>query len=156
MKSFTTALLACLCLLGSGQAAAEASLQIRDAWIREAPPTAKVLAAYMELHNSGTTPAIVRTIHSPDFSRIEIHRTVVERGVARMLPVELLQIPPAGKVVLEPGGMHLMLFTPARPLRQDDQVSMTIELANGACRQFEATVIRRTGDDGYQHHHHNH
>ena len=145
-------LLACLC---TGEVlAAEASLAIGDAWIREAPPGATVLAGYLRLDNRGDKTLVIGTIRSEDFERIELHRTVVDEGIARMVPVERLEILPGDSVSLEPGGMHLMLFNPARSLRQDDRVVFSVELAEDACQRFEAVVKRGSGDDAHHHHHH--
>ena len=147
-------LLACLC---SGKVmAAGPSLAISDAWIREAPPGATVLAGYLRLANTGDKALVISAIRSQDFERIELHRTVVEEGIARMLPVERLEIPPGDSISLEPGGMHLMLFNPARSLRQDDRVVFSVELAGDACQRFESVVMRGTDVDAHQHHNHHH
>jgi len=147
-------LLTCLC---TGEVwAAGPSLAVGDAWIREAPPGVAVLAGYLRLDNRGDKALVVEAIRSQDFERIELHRTVVEEGVARMLPVDRLEIPPGGSVSLEPGGMHLMLFNPGRPLRQDDRVAFSVELADNACQRFEAVVKRVSGDESLQHHQHHH
>jgi copper(I)-binding protein len=147
-------LLAWLC---TGEAlAAGQSLAIGDAWIREAPPGAAVLAGYLRLDNPGDKALVIEAFHSQDFERIELHRTIVEDGVARMLHVDRLAVPPGDSVSLEPGGMHLMLFNPARPLRQDDRVVFSVELAGESSLRFEAVVKRVSGDDSRQHHHHHH
>ena len=143
-------------LFTASVAAEQTGLVVRDAWVREAPPGGDVLAGYLRLENPASDTVVVGTLQSRDFDHIEIHRTVVEEGVARMLPVERLEIPPGETVALEPGGMHLMLFRPVRSLRQDDRVVFSLELADGRSQTFEATVRRDTGDDGHRHHHHKH
>jgi len=154
MKGLTLKLLLGLNLFAGQAWATDPAIAIRDAWIRGAPPGAAVLAGYLQLDNRTGGSLVVSTFHSPDFDRIELHRTVVEQGVARMLHVERLEIPPGETVSLEPGGMHLMLFSPVRSLRQDDRVVFGVELADGRSQTFEATVRRDTGDDGHRHHHH--
>ncbi len=156
MQTLSLKLLLLLCLCTGEVWAAGSSLAVAEAWIREAPPGSTVLAGYLRLDNPGDEALVVDTFRSQDFERIELHRTVVEGGVARMLPVERLEIPPGGSVSLEPGGMHLMLFNPARPLRQDDRVVISVELADAARRRFEAVVKRVSGDDSRQHHQHHH
>ena len=154
MKRLALKLLLPFCLFAAQAQATGPVIAVHDAWVREAPPGTSVLAGYLKLENHGTDTVNVDAIRSRDFERIELHRTVVELGVARMLPVESLTIAPGETVSLEPGGMHLMLFSPARPLRQDDRVSFSVELADGSSHPFEATVRRDAGDDSHQHHHH--
>jgi copper(I)-binding protein len=154
MRGLIHAFLGALCLLTGQAFAADPVLGVSEAWIREAPPGADVLAGYLRLENPAGDAVVVGTFQSRDFDHIEVHRTVVEEGIARMLPVERLEILPGETVALEPGGMHLMLFRPVRSLRQDDRVVFSLELADGHSQTFEATVRRDTGDDGHRHHHH--
>ena len=154
MRRLIHAVLGALCLLAGQALAADPVLGVSEAWVREAPPGADVLAGYLRLENPAGDTVVVGTLQSRDFDHIEIHRTVVEEGVARMFPVERLEIPPGETVALEPGGMHLMLFRPVRSLRQDDRVVFSLELADGRSQTFEATVRRETGDGSLRHHHH--
>jgi copper(I)-binding protein len=143
-------------LFTAAAAADETGLVVRDAWIREAPPGASVLAGYLQLENRGPEALVVDTMSSRDFGRIELHRTLVEEGVARMLPVGHLEIAAGESVILEPGGMHLMLFNPGRPLQVGDGVDFSIQLANGVSHAFQATVRRGAADKAHQHHDHQH
>jgi copper(I)-binding protein len=148
--------IALLTLFYSLIAAADSPLVVTDPWIREAPPGAGVLAAYMVISNRGADTATIGTIESPDFERIEVHRTLVEDGVARMVPVEALQIAAAEQVTLEPGGMHLMLYHPKRPLREGDSVTLELQQSAAACIRVNVPVVRMTADDTAGHHHHHH
>jgi copper(I)-binding protein len=140
-------------LAGISPASADPDLQISEPWIREAPPTARVLAGYLTLLNTGDSTITVTAISSPDFEGAEIHRTVIEDGVARMLPVNQLEIPVSGQLTLEPGGLHLMLFDPRRPLAEGGSATLTIHRSNGSNLTTTAPVIRKTGED-HPHHHH--
>ena len=148
------ALTALLLLIGSSLAiAADATFTVGEPWIREAPPTARVMAGYLVLTNAGDTPVTVTSISSPDFEAAEIHRTVVKEGIARMLPVKQLDIPANSQLKLEPGGLHLMLFNPQRPLPEGATVTLIIHRSNGSKLTATAPVIRKTGED-HSHHHH--
>jgi len=148
-RTFTVLLL----LIGSSLVMADATLTIGEPWIREAPPTARVMAGYLTMINAGDTPVTVTSISSPDFEDAEIHRTVVEDGIARMLPVSQLEIPANSPLKLEPGGLHLMLFNPQRPLPEGETVTLIIHHSNGSKVTATAPVIRKTGED-HSHHHH--
>jgi hypothetical protein len=129
-------------------------LEVQQAWIREAPPASRVLVAYMTIINTGDAPAEISGISSPDFTRAELHQTRVEEGVARMVPVDSITVPAGGRVQLEPGGMHLMLFDPGRPLKSGDLVSFEVKQSGGATLPFEARVTRDADGNGMHDHHH--
>ena len=132
---------------------AGAAVDVEAPWVREAPPASTVLAAYMLLNNTGDKPRTITRIDSPDFRDARIHRTVVEDGVAKMLPVEQLQLPASGNVTLEPGGLHLMLFDPQRPLRDGDSIILIIHASDGDSVTVHAPVVRKTGGHDHSHHH---
>lgn len=147
------ALIIVILLTATSLAGADSGLQVSEPWIREAPPTSRVLAAYLTLVNTGDNTVTVTAISSPDFKNAEIHRTVIEAGVARMLPVKQLEVPAGGQLMLEPGGHHLMLFDPLRTLTAGETVTLIIHMNNGKQLSATAPVIRKTGED-HSHHHH--
>jgi copper(I)-binding protein len=147
------ALIIVILLAATSLAGADSGLQVSEPWIREAPPTSRVLAGYLTLVNTGDNTVTVTAISSPDFKNAEIHRTVIEEGIARMLPVKQLEVPAGGQLILEPGGHHLMLFDPLRTFTEGETVTLIIHLDNGKQMSATAPVIRKTGEDHSQHHH---
>ncbi len=147
------ALITVILLAATSLAGADSGLQVSEPWVREAPPTSRVLAGYLTLVNTGDNTVTVTAISSPDFKNTEIHRTVIEAGVARMLPVKQLEVPAGGQLMLEPGGHHLMLFDPLRTLTAGETVTLIMHMNNGNQLSATAPVIRKTGED-HSHHHH--
>jgi len=73
----------------------------------------EVAAVYFTVANRGDgADRLVAVAVAEDLAdRIEMHETVVEDGVARMLErPEGYRIPPRGTVALQEGGRHLMVF----------------------------------------------
>ena len=141
--------------LWAGSAPAGPALTIRDAWIPEAPPTARVQAAYMVLANDGSAALVVVGARSPDFAKVEMHRTVQAQGTARMEVQPGLRVEPGTTLVLAPGGMHLMLVEPKRRLVAGDRVDIELRLEDGSPVGTVAEV--RSGappSAGHEHHHH--
>ena len=130
-------------LLSSPSAfAAEAAIQIENAWIQEPPPGVSVLAAYGRISNhSDQALALVRA-SSPDFARIEIHRSIVKDDRVSMEKLGRLPIPAHGFAALMPGDYHLMLFEPARRLVAGDNVSLQLYFDNGQSHDATARVER--------------
>ena len=147
------ALIIVILLAATSLAGADSGLQVSEPWVREAPPTSRVLAGYLTLVNTGDNTVTVTAISSPDFKNTEIHRTVIEAGVARMLAVKQLEVPAGGQLMLEPGGHHLMLFDPLRTLTAGATVTLIMHMNNGKQLSATAPVIRKTSED-HSHHHH--
>jgi len=135
------------CLL----AVADSTIVVRDAWVREAPPGAAVLAAYFTLENTGTKEDKLVAVRCPDFDKIEIHATEIRAGVARMIALDALPIPPHAVVKLAPGGYHIMLHHPRRALAAGMSVKLELRFDSGA--QLTVVVPVRRAESGAAHHH---
>ncbi|MCP4406221.1 MAG: copper chaperone PCu(A)C [Gammaproteobacteria bacterium] len=129
------------------------SLQISEAWIREAPPNAMALAGYMTVNNRGTEDRQLVAVSSIDFKRIELHRSMLVEGVARMIPQERMPIPAAGHLELKPGDYHLMLMHPRRSLKVGEEVKAILSFDND--QQLTAVfTVKKSQGSAHQHHHH--
>ena len=126
---------------------AEQGLQTSHAWVREAPPGAEMLAAYLTINNTGDKDRVLTEVTSPQFSHIMMHRSQVIDGVARMLHQDTLTIPAHGKLVLEPGGYHLMMPSPEPALHEGDCVELTLHLQDGETLAVHAPVKRAGTSD---------
>ncbi|MBF0401593.1 MAG: copper chaperone PCu(A)C [Magnetococcales bacterium] len=137
---------------------AQDALQILDPWIREAPPVMQTLAAYMTINNPSQQEQTIVAVSSSVFSKVGIHETVQQEGMSMMEARERLVIAPNSRLQLAPGGYHLMLVTPQKPLKAKDRVPMTVTLGDGSKVTFEAEV--RSGamgtkeDVGHKNMHH--
>lgn len=120
------------CLGASAVARAEGALGVTDAWIREAPPGATMLAGYATLKNTGDEPISVLTVQSDSFRMTSLHETVIgDNGVSKMRELHRLDLAPGETVVLEPGGKHLMLMQPRREIHAGDRVELLFMLRDG-------------------------
>ena len=123
-------------------------VQVIDPWVQAPPPNARVLAAYMQLKNTGAKPQIVTAVSSPVFDRAEIHQTVIQEDMTRMERRHELTIPPNATATLKPGGLHLMLIGPKKKLQPGDPVSVTLTLKDGSALALTATVRAARMDAG--------
>ena len=127
------------------------TVTIDNGWIREAPPAAKVLAGFMTLQNGADAAVAVTGAESPAFERVEIHRTMMRKGMASMAHQESVEVPPHGRMEFSPGGYHLMLINPSRPLRAGDSVIISLHFKSGKSVSAPFSVRSVTGG---QHGHH--
>jgi len=132
-------------------AVADGTVVARDAWVREAPPGAQVLAAYLALENPGTKADKLVAVLSPDFARVEIHATEIRDGIARMIALDTLPIPAHAVVKLAPGGYHLMLHRPRRALAAGMSVTLQLRFDSGARLTVVAPVRRAESDAAHDH-----
>ncbi len=81
---------------------------------------------YLVIENSGADDDRLLGAESPAAAQIELHRTVIEDGVARMRPVPDGVAVPAGAIVeLAPGSYHFMLMGLGAPLTAGEYVPLT-------------------------------
>jgi len=146
MASMGAALLAA-CL--SSPAALATPLGVDNPRIHEPPPGQTVLGAFMILKNEGPAERVLVAVDSPEFARIELHKTIMEAGgMGRMVPQPSLTIPAQGELVLEPGGFHIMLYDPTRVLKEGDQVALELKFQDGERQTVLTTVKRMAGVSG--------
>lgn len=116
-----------LTLHAESQAESETTkITTKNVWIREAPPTANVLAAYMTLQNPTDKDITLICAQSPAFSDIMFHKTEIVNDVAKMRHSDEIVIPANGSFELAPGGFHMMLMGKKAPLKAGDKVEITL------------------------------
>ncbi|HYL03960.1 MAG TPA: copper chaperone PCu(A)C [Steroidobacteraceae bacterium] len=124
---------------GAPPAASAKALTVADPWVR-ASPGVDVAAAYMTLHNRGTSELVVIAVRTPLAREAMIHETRIERGESTMRPRARLPIAPGASVALAPGGLHVMLRGLAHPLAVGEEVRLELLLAGGGSVAVSARV----------------
>ena len=130
--------------------ATEPGIVIGNAWINEAPPTVNVHAGYFVAENRGPDTIELIQITSPDYRAVEMHRSIIVDGTAKMEIQQTVSIEPGQTLTFQPGGYHLMLFNPARALKQGDSVELVFSFSDDTT--LTATAEIKRGD--MEHHHH--
>ena len=118
---------------------------VSDAWIPEAPPVSTVMAGFMTIHNSATKEAQLIAVTSVQFADVQMHLSLEENGVAKMLPQKTLTIPAQGQLALKQGSYHLMLFNPVAALKAGDKVTLSLRFADGSVLSVVVEVKKATG-----------
>jgi copper(I)-binding protein len=136
--------------------AGQPDLNIKDAWIQEGPPNARVLAGFMQITNIGDKTVNIIAADSDLFESIEFHRTIHIDGMARMEKQQQLTIEPGATLKLEHGGYHLMLIQPARRLSSGETVDLTLKLSSDMRIPIKLPVRQPEQEQDHMHHHHHH
>ncbi len=128
MSRLTLALLAAV--LVSGVAFAHdyqlKTLRVIDPFTRATPPGAKVAGAFMSIENQGKEADRLVGATSPVAGLVQIHEMAMDGAVMTMHAVKGIDLKPGATVELRPGGYHVMLEDLKQPLKQGDQIPLTL------------------------------
>ena len=101
-----------------------AEVTATDAWVRGTVPAQKSTGAFMTLQS--TERARIVEVRTPLAKSAEIHASEMQGGVMHMHATDELVLLPGKRVVLKPGGYHIMLMGLTRPLAAGESVPLTI------------------------------
>jgi len=142
-----------LVLFSISHASAVENITVQNAWIREAPPTIKVMAGYLDIENSSDKDLILLAAESDEYERIEFHQSQIENGVAKMHQQDEIIIARNSTFSFTPGGFHLMMFNPSSPMREGKPTSIKLIFKNGKTHTFDTIVKRSDSTESHEHHH---
>lgn len=127
------------------KAQAAKAIAVESPWVREAPPGARVVGAYMTLVNDSDRADRLLSVKSPLAGEIEIHRMTIKNGMMDMEAIPFLTIPAHGEVKLQPGGAHLMIYGMKRELKEGDRLPLELKFEHSGAKLIEAPVRKVMG-----------
>jgi len=104
-----------------------------------ATPTAEAGAAYVSLMAHGEADRLLG-VSSPAAKMAALHKTVEADGVMKMEHVEALDIPADGMLEMKPGGYHIMLMGLTQPLKEGDEIEITLTFEKAGEVKLKAKV----------------
>lgn len=116
----------------------DVQVQVENAYVRMPIPGRTMSAAFMTLENTSGQAQILSSAKAEWANSIEVHTHTHENGVMRMREIESLEIPAGETVVLQPGGLHLMLFGLESPLPSQPVLSLCFK--SGECQTVTADL----------------
>ncbi len=117
-----------------------ARITVADARVRAMPPGAAQSAAFLTL-TAAASPAALTGAASPAAASVELHTHTKVDGVMQMRQVPEIPLPAGQPVVLQPGGLHLMLIGLTGPLAEGASVPFTLRFGDGSSLDIEAPVV---------------
>lgn len=107
---------------------------------RVGAPSGPNAALYFTASSTGGGDRLIGA-ETAEAASVEIHSTVRnDDGTTGMRPVEALDLPAGGTLVLQPGGSHLMLVN-ASSLETGDVVGITLVWEQAGSLRIEAEVV---------------
>jgi copper(I)-binding protein len=150
-RSCTSAVALATALLWSG--AAVAQIHVDDAWAPITIGRASTGVVYLTLHNRGDSADRLIAAASAVAAKAELHAHVMEGGLARMARIEAVDVAPGSPTVLQPGGLHLMLFDVKAPLRAGARFAIELTFARAGKVIADVAVRDPRAPPASQHRH---
>jgi len=122
------------------------AVRIENPMSRPSPLVGGTGAAYMTLVNPTDTADRMVAVSSPAAKVGEMHETVNDDGVMRMIPQpDGFEIPAKSMVELKPGGKHIMLIDLVAPLEIGQEFELTLTFEHAGEMTFTVPVMDMTG-----------
>jgi copper(I)-binding protein len=117
-----------------------ADLVVSD--VRIPAPAGPSAALYLTVANRAGAADRLEAVHTPVAGMTMLHRTVQEGDRMSMEPVSGgLPVPAGGRLVLAPGGAHVMLMELQRKLAVGDHVPVTLVFQRAGEVDIQAQVV---------------
>ncbi|MCS6986988.1 MAG: copper chaperone PCu(A)C [Sphingomonadaceae bacterium] len=120
------------------------AVRASEAWIRLPAAPGRPAAGYVELVGAAGEALVAAS--TPMAARTELHSMVLEGGVMRMRAEPRLPFDGDGRLVLKPGGHHLMFFDLDPKLKPGQRVPVDLVFASGAKLRLSAEARAPTGE----------
>ena len=148
MNHITTSAMALMLAVSVGVAAGERGLRVEHAWTRAVPAVAPVAGGFLVVVNDGDRDDRLLRIETDAAKRVEIHQMRNDGGVMRMRQlIDGVAVPAHARIEFKPGGYHLMLIQPMRPLVEGGHFDATLVFQRGG-RVSATFEVRGMGAGG--------
>lgn len=115
-------------------------VMVSDPFAREVPPGAPASASFMTLQNASDSAIKIVSADSQVSKVVELHTHTNDNGVMRMRKIPFIEIPAEGTTVLKPGGLHIMLIGPHKPLKKGQEIAVTLKFEDGSSKEVKMPV----------------
>jgi periplasmic copper chaperone A len=105
---------------------------------------AKTGAAFLGIHNNGDTPDRLIAAHVDEnvAKKAAIHTHIMEGDVAKMRKIEGgVEVSAHGMVMMQPGGLHIMLMRLKAPLEEGETFMLTLEFEHAGEIMVEVPIL---------------
>jgi periplasmic copper chaperone A len=120
---------------------AASGIVIKDPFTRASPAGASTGGAFVTITNNGQAADRLVSASSSAAKTVELHETVDDNGVMKMVHhPEGWEIPAGGTLELKPGGKHIMLINLTAPLEAGKKIQVTLNFEKAGARTIEVPV----------------
>lgn len=120
--------------------AAMAEVQVSDSYARAVPPGQPNSAAFLILKNTSDEQVALQSASSSVAGVVELHPHSHDDGLMQMRRVPQIALNSNEEVVLEPGGLHIMLIGLKQSLITGEQIDLTLNFSDGSTQTLNVEV----------------
>ena len=106
-------------------------ISIENSRIRMMPPGVPMTAGYFLISNNTNKDIILTGVRSSSFKSIEMHNTIKDGDVMKMVKQESILISANSKLEFKPMSYHLMLIKPVKPISENEKIDVTFLTKSG-------------------------
>jgi len=127
------------CFLFFAPAAHAQNIAVSCAWARASLPHQDTSAAYLTL----TSPAgdTLTRVDAMEVGMVMLHQSTATNGMSDMTDLDSVALPAGKKVVLAPGGTHLMLMDMKAPLAAGSTLHLSLHFAKAPVLAVSVPVL---------------
>ncbi len=118
------------------------TITVSDGYVKASIPGSDVTASYMTLRNTSNKAITLQKVSSTVSDRIEIHEHSMADGMMRMREVGEITIKANSTVVLQPSGLHLMIFSLKQPIKEKSVMPLTLYFSNDTEVKIQLPVLK--------------
>lgn len=133
--------------------AAMAEVEVSDPFARAVPPSQPNSAVFLTLNNTGDEPVALQSASSSAAGVVELHTHRHIDGVMQMRKIPQITLNSNEKLVLEPGGLHIMLIGLNQKLIAGEQIDLTLNFSDGSTQTLNVDVEEVKAMRGRKHEH---
>ncbi len=131
-----------------------AEVEVDHPYARAVPPGQMISAAFMDLNNKGKEQVALIKVTSSVADKVEMHtHKHGDNGEMKMRQIPQITMFGKERVVLKPGGHHIMLIGLKKALAEGDSIDLTLEFDDGSKQELNVPVKSVMAAMGNKHSH---
>ena len=116
------------------------AVAVSDPYVRAMPPGQPTSAAFMGITNNSNKDHVLLDAEGSVAKMVELHTHTMKDGMMHMHKVDKIDLPAGKKVMLQSGGLHVMLMGLKQDLKPGDKVSLTLVFKDGSKKKLDVPV----------------
>ena len=120
------------------------SLEITHPWARASIGQAKAGAVYVVVSNEGIETDRLISASTDVAKKAALHTHKMEDGIMKMRPLKAIEIAPGEPMVLEPGGLHIMLMGLKTPLVEGKSFPLILTFEKAGSIEIDVKIQEAT------------
>ncbi len=115
-------------------------ISVSDPYVRAMPPGQPTSLAFMGITNNSSKDHAVLDAEGTVAKMVQLHTHTMKNGMMHMHKVEKIDLPAGKTVMLQSGGLHVMLMGLKQDLKPGDMVAINLVFEDGSKKKLDVPV----------------